>query len=836
MKKILFIALYLVSLAHSGHSQQVFTVEGQVTDATTGDPVPFANVAVKGTLSGTTTDFDGRYRITYAPPADSLVVSYIGFSNKSKPIVQNQAQQVIDITLAPSIFQLKEVRIYAGENPAYAILRKVVAHREKNNPDNTSAYEYNCYTKIQIDMDNLSEKFRKRKSVRKITNLVERYDEIRDDEGQTIVPVFLSESISDVYFRSNPKKKKEIVRKTKVAGIGLTDGSLTSQVIGSSFQQYNFYGNWLNLLEKDFVSPIGDSWKVYYEYFLADSSYNGTNWDYQIEYEPRQKQDLAFSGTFWVDGISYAITQIDAHVGKSANLNYIERIRIQQSYALMDNDTNWMPEKTRVLIDVAELTNQSAGMLLKFYSANRDYKLGRAKDNKFYDSAIELSEDYRQPDDGYWDKVRPEALTKSEKLSFDLIDSLKVLPVISTYTEILNIAVNGYKNIDRWNIDVGPYLYLYANNTIEGHRLRVGMRTDPHFSRKWILSGYGAYGTKDGVFKYSAGVDYILSRKPWTVAGVSYAYDLERLGVSTENIGTNTIFGAFSRFGTMRGGYMQRNITTYIRKEISKGLTQYVNLRNMTFHPLFPFAYRTVPKLGSDSPIRNTYTVTEMNFETRWARNELFLQNDNDRISLGNGNSPTLTFRYTLGMHGLLHSDFNYHKFSLNLKQSFRVGILGRTYYNLTLGYIPSAIPYPLLYTPLGNQSLFYVDNAFNLMNYFEFIADRYAIVRAEHNFEGFILNRIPAIRKLKWRLLLTGKVFYGGVSQRNLDMINDTDLEGHVVPVFQVLNNVPYAEVGYGIDNIFKIGRIDAVHRLTYRNAPNVTPFAVKFSFWFNL
>ncbi len=837
MRKLLLfvLCLFTFKVQHT-YAQQLRTINGIVTDASTGDPVPFANVAVKGTLSGATTDFDGKFKILFTPPADSLAITYIGYLNKSKAITQNKVEQTIEIQLTPSVFQLQEVKIYAGENPAYPILRKVVAQRPKNNPENVPAYEYSSYTKIQIDIDNFSDKFRKRKSVQKITDLVEKFDEVKGEDGQTIVPIFISESISDVYFRSNPKKKKEIVQKTKIAGVGLTDGSLTSQVIGSSFQQYNFYNNWLNLLEKDFISPIADSWKVYYEYYLADSAYNGTNYDYQIDFEPRQKQDLAFSGSFWVDGISYAITQIDANVDKTANLNFIEKIKIQQSYELLDDEINWGPSKTRVLIDVAELTDQSAGMLLKFYSANQDYKITVPKDKKFYDSAIELSEDYRQPSNEYWNQVRPEPLTKTEKLSFDLIDSLKVLPVIRTYTEILNIAVNGYKKIDDWNVDVGPYLFLYANNNIEGHRIRLGFKTDPRFSRKWIVNGFGAYGTKDKVFKYGGGVEYIVSRKPWTVWGISYSNDLERLGINTENIGTNSLFGAFSRFGTYQRGYMQKDVTTYFKREISKGLTQQVNFRHRSFDPLFDFAYRTNPTLGSDSPLRNRYEVTELNVETRWAKNEMFLQNDNDRISIGNGNAPIITFRYTLGINNFLKGDFDYHKFSLNVKQSVRAGIWGRTYYQLTLGYIPSTIPYPLLYTPLGNQSLFYVENAFNLMNYFEFISDRYMVLRVEHNFEGFILNRIPAIRKLKWRLLATGRVFYGGVSNKNLSLIQDTNAQGAPVQAFQVMNNVPYVEVGYGIDNIFKFGRLDAIHRLTYRNAPNVTPFAVKFSFGFNL
>jgi hypothetical protein len=190
--------------------------------------------------------------------------------------------------------------------------------------------------------------------------------------------------------------------------VGLTDGSLVSQVIGSSFQQYNFYGNWLNILDKDFVSPIADSWKLYYEYYLSDSLYNGTNYDYHIDFEPRQEQDLAFTGSFWVDGATFALTQMDASVGKRANINFIEKIKIQQSYEVFEDEKTWVPSKTRVLIDVDEPTPQTAGMLLKFYSANSKYKLNNPRDPKFYDTAIELKEDYKDHDSTFWIKSRPE--------------------------------------------------------------------------------------------------------------------------------------------------------------------------------------------------------------------------------------------------------------------------------------------------------------------------------------------------------------------------------------------------------------------------------------------
>jgi hypothetical protein len=219
------------------------------------------------------------------------------------------------------------------------------------------------------------------------------------------------------------------------------------------------------------------------------------------------------------------------------------------------------------------------------------------------------------------------------------------------------------------------------------------------------------------------------------------------------------------------------------------------------------------------------------------------LQNDNVRVSAGATRKPIYTLRYTLGVRDVLGSNFSYQRIAVTMKHSFRMGVLGRTYYTLGAGIIPATVPYPLLYTPLGNESLFYVGNAFNLMNYFEFICDQWAMLQFEHNFGGLLFNRLPVLRQLKWRELITAKVLAGKVSGSNLAMIPTADAQGRPIEGFSSLNRTPYVEVGYGIDNIFKVMRLDAIHRLTYRDNISrnaiprsgipVTPFAIKLSGW---
>lgn len=832
---LVVMAKIIIFFHHQALSQATYTISGRITDAQTGDAVPFAAVAIKGKTVGVNSDFEGYFTLKTTQIGDSIIVNSMGYRPKAKAIQKALMVQTLDVQLEATETKLQEVRIYAGENPANNILRKVIKQKRLHNPIRLNSYEYESYNKIEIDVNNISGRLKKSKAMRQIAGAVQHLDKVAGEDGRPVIPIYLSESLSNYYFLETPRKKKEHILKTKVSGIAVTDGSLMSQLIGSSFQQYNFYQNWLNILEKDFHSPIADGWKNTYEYFLIDTVFVAGYWCYHIDYQPKRPQDLAFNGTIWVDTLTHALVQVDATVDKRANINFIERIKIQQEYDQVA-DSVWINTKSRVLIDVAQLTDSTAGMLLKFYTSNRHIVVNQPRPPKFYDYPLELAPDYQDYPKDFWDKARHEQLSLGEKTAYRLIDSVKQVPVVKTYLEIFNMAVNGYKRIPKVNIDVGPFLYLYSNNVIEGHRFQLGLKTNPDFSRKWILSGYAAYGTLDQKWKYNVSAEYIINRKPWTLGGVSHSYDLERIGLSSEAIGTNFLFGALTRWGALRRGYFQETSSAYLKRELFRGFTQTVGVRHRTFHPMYPFAYRTNLSLGDQSPIESDYEASEIFFETRWGKDEIFIYSDNERLTLGTQKWPLVMLRYQWGVKGLMNSDFGYHRLSLNIKQSFRVGIWGRSSYNLTLGYIPSTLPYPMLYTPLGNQSLFYVENAFNLMNYFEFVADRYAQLRFEHNFEGLLFNRLPAIRKLKWRFLANARVLYGSVQTSNIDLLANTDIQGNKVLGFSQLGQVPYVEIGYGIDNIFKVLRVDAVHRLTYRQSPNITPFAVKFSFWFNL
>ena len=259
--------------------------------------------------------------------------------------------------------------------------------------------------------------------------------------------------------------------KTKLTGVGVEDGSLTSQIIGSSFQQYNFYENWLKIANKDFISPIADSWKAFYDYQLEEGSEIIDGYDcYRISFKPKRPEDLAFTGTMWITDSTYAIKQIDVKIGKEANLNFIEKVKVQQELLPVEGGA-WLPSKSRILLDVGEIRDDWAGMLAKFYVSNKNFIVNKPQQDSFYEERVVVQQDAQNSDATYWNTHRHDTLTETEKNVYQMIDTLRNLPVVKTYVEIADIAFNGYKKVGK--IDIGPYIYLYGNNNVEGHRFQL---------------------------------------------------------------------------------------------------------------------------------------------------------------------------------------------------------------------------------------------------------------------------------------------------------------------------------------------------------------------------
>lgn len=826
MRKALYILLAILFSTISANAQQT-VVKGRVIDGATREAIPFVSVLFLGTSIGTTTDFDGYFELKTTEKVDSIRVSFLGFDTQIKA-VKSGVTQAIDFQMVESATEVEEVVIRPGENPANKIIKLAQERKEFNEYTSLDAYQYESFTKVQLAIDNLSEKFKNRKMMKPIIPLFDTVAHLSEN-GKPILPVFISESLSDFYVLKKPARKREYIKATKIVGVGVTDGSLTSQIIGSSFQQYNFYSNWVYILDKNFVSPISNAALGYYVFTLRDTVKIDGKDCYELQVNPKRAGDLAFTGKIWVQDSTYALKRVILEIGKSANLNFIDKLKIQQELS-QTSAGPWLPSKTRVLLNIQEISDNSPGMVALFYTSNKDFIVNEPKPVKFFDTPLEVAEEATQYGKEFWDTSRHERISESEKRVYQMVDTLRNLPTVKTWIEYVDIIISGYKEVGK--VDIGPYGLVYGYNNLEGSRFRVGFKTNEYFSRKWTLRGYLAYGLKDGRFKYSGQIDRILSRKHWTTLTLSYKDDVEQIGVTDQDYSTSNLFNQLSLF---QANQLNRTIDYKARvgREFKKGITGWLTARNKsyTFSPIgnFNFAYIKNTEDPNNPSIANSFINTSVTAKIRIAMKELFIIDGNDRVSIGNGFAPQLEVSYTRGMKDVFDGGFNYDKIDFNLRQYIVFGTLGQGDYILTAGKVFGALPYPLLFVQRGNEAFVSSRNAYNLMNFFEFVTDQYVALNYEHHFDGLFTNRTPLIKKWKLRLFATGKGVWGSVTKENLALLPVTDAAGRPVTSFGEINREPYVEVGYGVENIFKIVRVDFIHRLTHLDAPNARPFGVK-------
>jgi hypothetical protein len=844
-----FAPLLLVCLWVFPAAAQRIVISGQVVEATNGEPVPFASIFIPKTSAGVTADADGKFKLAVAGTPDSIAASAMGFATQHRRLTDAAVQTVL-FRMKTGGVALAEVIVSSRqpENPAFRILREVQKHKPENGRLSLKAAEYDSYNRIETSLINLPASMANRKVIKDIRALAVRQGAAAATDADAPLPIFASEVGSRVYQKNAPLRRREDLMHKQMRGVGPREGSVLSQMLGSNFQNFDFYLNWQNVLGKDFISPVAEGGRGTYDYELQDSVFVGKDWCYRIGVTPKRSHDLAFKGTIWVTAEGYALRRIDVVANPEANINFVSDLRISQELTSPAEGPG-LPTRTKLVLSVRPYEKQAA-MLVRFTTVSSNFVRNQMHtESGFYDqpivsSLMEPAEKGSGSDllsglpqggaagGGYFDQHRPDTLSLSERQTFAVLDSAKQLPSVRNVLDWVELLVNGYKRVGKF--DLGPISTVYSRNDLEGNRFRFGFRTTPLISRDWLTQAYVAYGTRDGRFKYGARVNYIAERRHWTVFSGEFRHDVEQAALlDNDFLDNNNLFVAASRWGRFRQGRpVLRDLTSLsMQRDLFHGFTQTLTLRYQNVNPLFDIHRRTGPNGPpvNDEPSSNILQLSELVSESRYAPDENLVQNENRRRAVGLKRLPVFGFRYTLGAIDWIQGNFVYHKFNLSISHSVSVGYLGRLNYRAEASYIPSALPYYILKTPLGNQTPFYNANAFNLMNYFEFVTDRSATLRLDHHFEGLVLNSIPGIRALNWRFVATGNVLYGKLSDRSRRANGDTpDLPGPI--------SIPYVEVGYGVENIFKFLRVDFIHRLTYRDTPGTSNFGIKVGAQFRL
>ena len=776
-------------------------VHGIVLDASNGDTLPYVNVYFNGTKIGTTTDFSGYYNLETYYASDSLCASFVGYKTKKIKIKKDKEQEV-NFLLEPAVEQLEEVIIRPTENPAHPILRQVIKYKDANNREKLDAYQYEVYNRVEFDINNLTEKFKNRKVFKQFDFI---FDNIDTTLEKDYLPIFITEGISDFYYRRKPKAQKEFIKATKVSGV---KNKSVAQFTGDMYQQVNLYENFVPIFGKNFVSPIANKGLLSYRYYLEDSMFIDNKWCYQIQFIPRRKHEMTLEGTMWINDTTYAIKKIEGKISKGANINFVNQLKFKQEYTYVNNEA-WMLEKDHLFIDFV-LADNAMGFYGQKFASYKNFVINKPMPDEFYEGAehVVVLDSAEAKSDEYWHKARHDSLTENQEGIYKMIDTLSHLPVITTYVDIIQTVISGYKEIGK--VEIGPYSTMYSRNRVEGSRFRLGARTSNDFSTTVEFSGFVAYGLRDEKFKYGAGTRFFLTKKPRQLMQLVYKHDVEQIGLSTNAFNnSNVISTLFVRNPINRLVFNTDYRISYEREWI-KGLSSTFLLRNNTINPLGIVTFNAVnPEDTTQIQPVNGITASEVTLFTRFAKNEAFLEGEFDRVSLGT-KAPVITLNYTYGAKGILNSKYEYSKVIVGYKHKLHLGYFGTLHYSGKVGKIFGTAPYPLLEIHRGNESIIGNKKAYNMMNILEFVSDQWVEGNLEHHFNGLFLNKIPLLNRLKWREVAGVKAIWGTMSQKNIAVMQ--------LPSYtSTLRAKPYMEASVGVENIFKFLRVDLLWRLNY-------------------
>ena len=818
-----FCLLIFLSAFSCSSFAQVTKIMGRITDSVTKEALPFVNIIVKGTTEGTLTDFDGKYSFELKEHGDSIRFSLMGYKTVTRYILRSQFQ-TIDIEMSKTSIDLPEVVIHFTGNPAEAILRKIIQNRERNSMQDFQTYQYQAYTKIEFDANNITDRFRKWKIVKPF-RFVQQYIDTSTVNGKSYLPVFLTETSSDVFFRKSPKSRKEIITASRVSGL---ENVSIGQFLGNLSQEVDLYKDYILLFDKNFVSPISSFGIAYYKYYLVDSAYFGNKWCYHIMFKPRHKQELTFSGNFWVNDTTWAIRKVEMRMAPDANINFINDMNVRQEYQWTENKF-WIKTRDYLVIDFNIIVNskKTVGFFGHKTTVYSDFHFDVPESRKFILISTNVIEQPQSETrtETEWDTIRPERLSRTESGIYKMVDSVKRIPVFRTYVDVVYGVTTGYLSWGK--IELGPYFKVYSFNNVEGNRFRLGLRTANSFSKKMQLEGYVAYGSKDMTFKYGGDFIYLFSKNPRRDVSASYKWDVEQLGKSPYALATDNILSSVFHRGPNNKLTMVREYKVAYEHEWFIGFSNTLQFLHREVFPLGSTEFIVYPEPQVPPEQMKSIYTNEIRLDTRFSFREKFLTGQIYRYSISS-NYPIILLSYSYGIPGLFNSSYEYHKLNLGISQWFNFTTIGWSQYILEAGKIWGRLPYPLLKIHDGNQSFLFDEYSSNLMNYYEFTSNQFVSLTFAHHFDGLLFNRIPLLRKLKWREVLQARGVYGTLSPENQDYSQFPD---HL----RSLGKEPYLEAGAGIENIFRFIRVDAVWRLTHLNDPQ-NPGVPKFGLFVSM
>lgn len=835
-------------------------ITGTVTDEKTGAALPFVNVFYDGG-HGVQTDSAGHYSLP--KKNGKLYFSLIGYVSKSFVIKEATRLDVVlsvdNIELGVAVVKSKKTKYSRKNNPAVIMMQKVIAAKKKSDLSVHPYYSYNKYQKLTFALNEISDKVFEEGGLKKVPFLKE-HVEVCPETGKKILPISVDETVTQLIYRKNPKSEKQIILGQRSNGINdlLSTGDILTTLIKDCFTDVDIYDDEVRLLQYPFHSPISTRSAIsFYRYFIEDTVMIGKDKCFELSFTPNNPQDFGFSGTLYIMAdSSYRVRKIEMGIPRHSDVNYVDNMMITQEFAqLPSGEQVLITDEMLVQLKIAKFIQRFQVKRLTEYS---DYSLEPIPDKKFKFNGVVKKEPYAMmQDNDFWKNYRAEDLTKSES-SMDAL--VKRLSNIKGFKAILFVGKAFIENFVETSVspehpskvDIGPINTMITQNFVDGLRLRASAQTTANLNPHWFLKGYVAYGFKDERWKGMGEVTYSFNKKAYLprefpVNNLTFTYSNDVMSPSDKFMPTDKD-NVFTSFKWDKVDHMMyyENYRLFYDREWNNGLRFTTFFRRSKNTPTASLFYQ--PLNGTNVPDASGQNITnfvtsEFNVGVRYQPGATWINTKQRRIA-ANNDAPIFALNHTVGIKNLFGGQYNYNYTEAEIYKRFWVGSWGKIDNDIRAGVQWNKVPFPLLIMPAANLSYIMEDNTFNLINNMEFLNDRFVSYMVSWDINGKILNRIPLIKKLKWREYIGCNVLWGMLSDKNNPYCNPNDKnlfyfpgrfnsDGSYTAISHVMDKkVPYVEAIVGIHNIFKLLHIEYVRRLTYIDRPGTSKWGIRFMF----
>ena len=844
---------------------------GYVIDETTGDSIPYASVTYKGHNVAVVSNLSGRYSIA-RHEGWQLTFSAVGYTPQTITI-NAKTKARVDVRLKQDTRTLKEVTIktkrqrYSRKNnPAVELMKKVIEKKKQTDLSNRNFYQYNKYQKITLALNEITEEKLNSPKFKKAAWLRDQV-ELCQYNKKLILPLTVDETVTQKIYRKDPHTEKNIVKGQNSSGVNelFQTGDILTTVLKDVFTDVNIYDDQVRLLQYPFTSPIGKGAIAFYRFYIEDTVFVDRNKCIHLHFLPNNQQDFGFRGDIYIlADSSYQVKRCELTIPKKSDVNFVENLRVEQEFTMLP-DSSWVLTVDDMIAELKIASFIQKAVVIRTTRMS-DYAFDDLPKQLFKGKAKEVKEaDAMMRDDDFWNKYRQVNLTKSESKMDAFVHNLEQIKgfkyiIFGARAFIENFVETGNPS----KVDLGPINTMLTSNSIDGFRTRISAQTTAKLHKQIFGSGYYAHGWGShknyykGEFIYSFNKKEYLPREfPKHTLSVMSTYDVCSPSDKFMRTDKDNVFTSFKWTKVDAMMFYNRQELTYEREEDwgFKTTVAFKTEENEACGDLYftPMNEWTAWSKGNatvasgatagnvqaasitHSPVRPShfFRTTELRAELRFAPGETYINTKQRRLKI-NLDAPVFTVSHTLGLKDFLGGDYRYNYTELSIYKRFWMNSWGKIDCYVRGGIQWDKVPFPLLCMPATNLSYIIQDQTFQLINNMEFLNDRFASAEVSWDFNGKLFNRIPLIKKLKWREYLAVRCLWGDLSDKNNPYLTGNDNDNTIMMFpdgsFVMNPKTPYVEVSAGIHNIFKIVHIEYTRRLNYLDLPTAHKQGIRF------